>query len=480
MLRRVPVWLPPAALATVLTVPFLGRTPLWADEVDSASAAGRSLPALARLLRHQDAPLGAYYAFLHVWIRAGGSSAGWLRLPSTLAVVLAVALTAELGRRVAGVAVGIAAGTLLAANPFVGAYAVDARPYGITVAAAVAATLLLLDPAPPRRRRQWAYGAVLVVGAAAHLFFLLLIPAHALGLVAGRRRLRPWLVAVVAALLVLSPLLVLAAGETAEVGYLSRPTVLSWPGWFQAMAGGTPWLAVPAAGLLLAAFTSRRSLPRGEVPLLMAWLLVPGPVLLLVSVVHPLYLGRYVVESAPALALLAAIGGRALWHRAVGAARTQSARLLVAGLTAVAVTTTVHGQLVAYRYENPRAAADVVLDDAAPGEGLVYLPPSVRTTVGWYLDRLDRSSPRPADVLLDPTGSQDAVGNFGGRNLPAGDAVRNLLRHQVVWLVRYDSAAATSRPARAVLAVLQRCYQLGSARSYGQLIVARETRIGRC
>ena len=97
----------PVLVAAGLTLPFLGSSPLWADEVDSVSAALRPLPALVRLLHHQDAPLGAYYLALHGWTRIAGTSAWALRLPSALAVLVAVALTAWLGHRIIGPAGGL-------------------------------------------------------------------------------------------------------------------------------------------------------------------------------------------------------------------------------------------------------------------------------------------------------------------------------------------------------------------------------------
>ena len=465
----------PLLVAAALTLPFLGSSPLWADEADSASAALRPLPDLLRLLGHQDAPLGAYYLMLHGWVRVAGASAPALRLPSTVALLVAVALTARLGRRLGGRAVGLLAGLLLAANPFVASFGTQARPYAFALAAAVGASALLLTPTLPQdpgRGRRAAYAGVVVLGVLSHLFFVLVVLAHLLGLRLAHRPLRPWLLPTALAGLVTAPLVALAAGQTREVGYLHPPGALSLPGWFQALAGGAGWLSVPAAaGLAWAVATGRTTRSRDGV--LLSWLLVPGPVLLLVSLVHPLYLNRYVVESAPALSLLLA----------AALCRTRGRRSLAvaAGVLVLSLGTTASAQAAPYRYENLHAAADLVLDGAAPGDGAVFLPAPVRTAVGYYLRRLDPGAPHPADLLAAPAHGENQDGNFGGTALAPTAARRHVLTHRTVWLVRYaDASAARGATAQAVLAALQRCFAAEPASRFGQVLVQRETLLPAC
>ena len=81
------------ALTAGLTLPTLGRQALSWDEAVSASSAQRSLPHLAQMLTHTDAPLGFYYFLLHGWTGVGqafdvsADNAWWLRLPSAMAAV---------------------------------------------------------------------------------------------------------------------------------------------------------------------------------------------------------------------------------------------------------------------------------------------------------------------------------------------------------------------------------------------------------
>ena len=468
-----PEWLDagPSLLSAALTLPFLSTSPLWADEVDTASAAGRPLGALLLLLRHQDGPLAGYYLLLHGWLQLVGTSAWSLRLPSAVALVAAVAVTTRLGRRVVGPAGGLLAGSLLATNPFVLFFGVDARPYAGAVLAAAASGLILFGaPGVPSRRRRALLGGVVVAGVLAHLFFLLAVAAQLLGLRGSRRPLRPWLLPTGLALLLTSPLLLLSATQTAEVGYLHGPGLLSVPGWFQALAGGKAWLSVPAALVLATALVSRR-FPH---PQLACWLLLPGPVLLLVSLVHPLYLNRYVVESAPALSLLLA----AILVRA--RARVLAGSLAVALLLASAVTGGV-AQAATFRYEDPRAAADLVLDGATPRDGAVFLPDGVRTAVSFYLARLDRGAPTPTDLTASPGHDENAAGNFGGLPTTPRETRRRMLGRQVIWLLSYaDPSARAGATAAVVLAELARCYRPDRLHRFGELLVQRQVATGRC
>lgn len=475
-----PVWAGPAAVSAALTLPFLGRASLWADEVDSVSAALRTWPQTGHLLRQQDAPLAAYYGFLHVWVAAGGAATWWLRLPSAMAIVTAVVVTSVLGARLFGRVTGILAGLILAANPFVGGYGLDARPYAFTVALAVLAALLLLGQEAPTAHRRALYAAVMAVGVFAHLFFVLLLPAHAAGLAIQRRTLRPWVLPWLAIVVLTGPVLLLSAGQSNEVSYLTAPTVLRWAAWVPTLAGGPAWVAGPivALGLLGARWRRWEGAPVGP---LLAWALVPGALLLAVSSLHPLYLSRYVIESAPALALLAARGAQAVWATAQ-TARVRELRLVGLGaVLGLAVATCAVTLDAPYRYEDPQAAADYVLDGAHRGEGVVYLPVSARTAVEWYLRAEDPGSPRPHDLLLDPRHNEQLQGNFGGRDVSPALGRSRVLNREVVWVVAYANGSGRDRPAaRAALDALRRCFAASQPSShFGLLTVSRFRRLPR-
>ena len=346
------------------------------------------------------------------------------------------------------------------------------RPYAFAVLAAAGTALLVVGAADhPGRRRRLAYTACALAGVLAHLFFLLLLPAHLLGLRLAGRKVRPWLLPVGATVLLSAPLVLLSAGQTAEVGYLTTPGLVSLPGWFQAMAGGKAWLSVPAAVLVLVAWRSGRL---RDQPVLALSLVVPGPLLLLVSLAHPLYLNRYVVESAPALSLLVALALVRSPHRRLA---TGLALSLLIGSAA----TSARLQAAPFRYEDLQAAADDVLDGAHPQDGTVLLPTGVRTAVGFYEARIDPGAPRPTDLLAAPAQTEDALGNFGGGVLPPAQATARVLARRVVWLVAYTNASSRrGATAAAVLAELARCYRPGEAHRFGMVLVQRDEATGAC
>jgi len=114
------------------------------DEVATRWAALLSLRDLAHLLNNQDAVHGLYYLLMHWWA-AVGSSPEVLRIPSVLAMTVAVAIVALLTRRLTGSGwAGLFAGLVMALTPMISFYAQTARSYAMVLACVVAATLVLV------------------------------------------------------------------------------------------------------------------------------------------------------------------------------------------------------------------------------------------------------------------------------------------------------------------------------------------------
>lgn len=124
-------------LAALLPLPLLTQS-LWLDEASSVWFA--RLP-LANLLFHLcDPHPPGYYLVLKGWL-ALGETEPWLRLPSLLASVLAVAFTARAGRQILGGRGGDWAALLLAAFPLQSWYAAEARMYALVQALGIALLL---------------------------------------------------------------------------------------------------------------------------------------------------------------------------------------------------------------------------------------------------------------------------------------------------------------------------------------------------
>ncbi|MFI7659441.1 glycosyltransferase family 39 protein [Micromonospora parva] len=398
-LRRLPVWLPPALLTLAVTVTGLGSAQLWRDELATWSAATRSPADLVRLAGTIDAATGPYYLLMHWWTTVVGDSTIALRLPAVLAMTVAAGLLAVLGARLVDRRAGLFAGLLFAVLPGTSRYGQEARPYALATMLAVLATVLLVTALRRPGRARWA-GYAVAVGALGliHLIALTLLAAHALvvliawwrgpaaagiaapasaapaaaGSVAPRldagrdRRVWRWLVAVLPAALLVTPLLVKARTQQSRQlnwVHLVRPDDLS------ALPGGVAQSSV-VGGLLVgvAALGAARLGRRAVLPV--SAVLLPVLLLFAAGAVVPLWVPRYLVFVVPFACLLA---GAAL------AAVTAPGALVVvvlAGLLGLPDQAALRRT-----HEWPRSApvdyagaARVIADGQRPGDAVVYSP----------------------------------------------------------------------------------------------------------
>ncbi|MGC1214755.1 MAG: glycosyltransferase family 39 protein, partial [Micromonospora sp.] len=227
-----PVWLWPALLTLAVTLTGVGRAQLWRDELATWSAATRPVGDLVRLAGTIDAATGPYYLLMHGWVAVFGDSTIALRLPSVLAMAGAAALTARLGERLVDARTGLLAGLLFAILPGTSRYAQEARPYALATLLAVLATLLLAEAL---RRPSWprwgGYAATVAALGVIHLIALTLLAAHAVAVLlvrwrgptglglppardgVGRPALWRWLVALLPAVALVTPLVLVARGQ---------------------------------------------------------------------------------------------------------------------------------------------------------------------------------------------------------------------------------------------------------------------------
>lgn len=318
------------------------------DEVATHWAALLSLRDLAHLLRHVDAVHGLYYLLMHAWVAVGGSGPTAFRVPSVIAMVIAVALVCVLARQLTGSGwAALFAGLIMALTPTITYYAQTARSYAMVVAGVVAATLVLVQAlraetgtADARRARRWWIGYAVLVAISSYLneMALLMLIAHGVTVLLsryGRRVFLHWLYAAIAGGAVVLPLLGLSVAEHGAIGWIPPPGIPALKTLFHDYFGATTILALLVfACAVIAVFPDRsagpvqRDRPPGAVvpepgdapapwwrggvslPSVGAPLLVI-PALLLVAesrVLHPLYVDRYVLYGEAGAALLAGAG----------------------------------------------------------------------------------------------------------------------------------------------------------------------------
>ena len=219
-----------------------------------------------------------------------------------------------------------------------------------------------------------------------NILSLLLIAAHAVTVAVWHRCYRGpgqpfvlrWLASVAVALIVASPVALIASGEAHQVQWIKPPGLVA----VMAMAGligPQPMFFIVLAVVVIALATSlvsgrsrlRADWPAGLWGLAVPWLFLPPALLFTVSVIHvthPLYVFRYIAFCIPAAALLAGTALAALARAAVGWAVAVAALIVIvaAGLGAQGSERTPPG----HGYDI-RLADQAVAGRARPGDALM-------------------------------------------------------------------------------------------------------------
>ena len=414
-------WLLPTLLMLAVGLIRIGWPALWEDELATSGMASVSWSRMWQVLHHTDATLGAYYALMHLWVSLVGGSDVMLRLPSALAMAASAGLTARLGTRLASPRVGLLSGLVFAVLPTTSRYAQEARPYALVVFAAVLCSLALvrvLDQ--PGVGRLLAYALATALLGLLHAIALLLIPAHALVVLAVRRSVMPrWLLAAGAGVLPALPALYLGVHQTAQVAWVGPPTSSSLTAYPAVLLG-----SAVGAGMILALAMYAVS-TRHPAVLYTSWAVVPVVGLVVASQLTALWVPRYLLFTTPAWALLA---GTALGRTRLVRGATAVALVAAVGVTAQMSVRKPDGHL-----EATREAAALIATQMKPGDAIIYATSHQRVgrdLVAHYIPA-DR---RPADVLqVVPQRTGGQVGAVECTNV-----ARCLGKVQRIWVLHLD------------------------------------------
>ena len=365
--RYAPVLLPAVVMTAAGLWGLTRDSSMGNDEVATRWAALLPLRNLAHLLRHVDAVHGLYYVLMHAWVAIAGSGPTALRLPSVIAMIVAVALVSVLARQLTRSGwVALFAGLIMALTPTVTYYAQTARSYAMVLAGVVATTLLLVQalraetgavsrqPAggPRQALRCWiGYAVLAAISSYLNEMALLMLAAHGVTVLLaryGRRVFEHWLYAAIAGGAAVLPLLALSVAEHGAIGWIPRPGIPALKTLFHDYFGATTILALLVLACAVVAVLPDSSAGnasaapgdaagnaspapgdaagnaspapgdaagpwwRGGVnlPSVAAPLLVIPAVLLVAEsqVLHPLYVDRYVLYGEAGAALLAGAG----------------------------------------------------------------------------------------------------------------------------------------------------------------------------
>lgn len=343
------------ALGVVTGALFAWVPSLWYDEAATVTSAQRSWPQLWAELHTVDAVHGLYYALIHAWFWLVGYTPFTLRFPSALAIGVAAGLVVALGRRLGGRRLGITAGLVFLALPRVQWAGSEGRPYATITTLAVCLTLVGITAVRRTRagsgRRWWvAYGLIAALSVTFNVYLSLAVAAHAVTLgwtllaqrsrADGRAPVLPravlvrWVVAAGAAAVVVSPLVLVVASQSKQVGWITGISERTFPqvfatSWF----GGIDSYAAVAWALLVTgsvaglAAAHRRSpsvravLRAQAVRVALPLALLPTAALVGATALgEHLYSPKYASLSLPFVALLIALAITLVRPRAVLAA----------------------------------------------------------------------------------------------------------------------------------------------------------------
>jgi mannosyltransferase len=365
-----------ALLAMTVSAAGAARPSLWFDEAATISAATRSVPALWRMLSNIDAVHGVYYLLMHGWFAVFPATEFASRLSSALAVGLAAAGVVVLGRQISTRAVAVTAGLVFAILPRVTWAGMETRSYALSMVVAVWLTVFCIAAARRGRARWWlSYGLLLAGATLLNVFVLLIVPAHAVAVVAFGRSpttWRRWAVAALVATTASMPFLVFSQSQLFQVGWISSLGGHTVGQVLAVQYFDLSLLSAVAAGVILAGGIARGL--RAAVPhpgrlvwLTVTWMLVPTAILLGYSALrHPIYYPRYLSFTTPAAALLFG-----LCVVALGRSRSGIAAVLTVCVTVAAPNYLAQRGPYAKADMDFSAVADVIDRYAAPGDCLV-------------------------------------------------------------------------------------------------------------
>jgi mannosyltransferase len=320
-------WLDPwaiAVLAAAISLAWASRPSLWFDEGATISAsASRTLPELWRLLGHIDAVHGLYYLLMHGWFTIFPPTEFWSRVPSSLAIGAAAAGVTVFTRQFSGRTTAVCAGAIFAILPRITWAGIEARSYAFAAAAAVWLTVLFVVAVRRNRPRLWLFYALafmLSILLSINLILLVLVYAAMLPLLAAKKsRKSPviwWAASSAVGIGSMTPFMVFAHGQVWQVNWIFP---VSWHYAFdivlrQYFDHSVPF-AVLTAVLIVAAIVARLTgvrAPAGEIRSLLiisaAWIVIPTGIIVVYSAVdEPIYFPRYLILTAPAMAVVMAV-----------------------------------------------------------------------------------------------------------------------------------------------------------------------------
>lgn len=402
---------------------------MWGDESVTYQLAHRDLSQIWLTAQHVDLVHALYYAVMHEIFGLFGAGLLTLRLPSVLAMSLAAGGVGLLGLRLAGPRAGLLAGLVFPLLPQVQKYAQEGRSYAMVCALITWATYALVVSVPHRARWRWAvYGSTMLLACLLHEFAVLALVAHGVTLLVSRVPrpvLRAWSVTAAGVVAGLLPLAIRSAGQSEQLSWIDGPVRLSG------------FLAVAVVGVACALAPLGERGPVRLSALAVPLLVLPGLLLLIASLVKPLFVDRYVLYSSIGGALL--LGAwMDYFHRLRGNSRNTWIAAVV--VLAALVPPSLSLRTPQSRSNDVTAIGATVRKEGRPGDGLLFLSGQHRI--------LTAANPEDTRSLTDLALAWDPVSSntLAGVELPAREIAARMLEFDRIVAVRAAGAHSRTDP----------------------------------
>ena len=308
-------------LALFLSFNNLDARSVWLDEAVSIRIASLDWSDFWGFLVRKEANMGLYYFLLKFWVILGKNELA-VRSLSAVCSAGTVPIIYLIGKRLFDVRVGVTAAWLIAANAFFIRYAQETRAYGLLILLVSVSSYLFLECLENSTKIKWAMYLIISVLAVYTHFFALLVPlCHAASIPFLNRKDVKWRSVVVCiglfGLSVAPLLLFILTRDSGQVDWIAPLNLLSLPGLFFAFSGLVDLLAVALyliffplglAGLSVRCRGAADSRERWHYAFLLLWLTLPIILVVLISLVKPLFVSRYFIICLPPFILISALG----------------------------------------------------------------------------------------------------------------------------------------------------------------------------
>lgn len=472
----------------------LASKSLWLDEIWSLTVARMSGAGVLWSMVNQDPNASLYYLLLHYWIRLGESEFV-IRSLSALAGAMSIPAVYLIGRRLAGRTTGVLSAALLALNLYHIQYSQEARSYSLMVFLTILSTLWFASCIErPTAANQVAYVWISSLAVYAHIFAVLVLAAQLASLLflpAAKLRWKTLSLSNTAIGVLCIPLAWLiierARHPFVNLAWVPRPSIRRVYDAFYALSGNASYYGLDVGkalggrlllllyfvACLIALFAAvkqlqnaGRSISAWRNALLFSWLLVPIVLNVVMSTLGPsMFLTRYLLISAPPLAILAA--------KSIIALRRTSLRWAL-----VLVIFVLHAlgfaQYYRYRtqYQEWRSATAYIVHHSETADAAFFSMAHGRLLFEYYERSASIEKP-PIDVLY-PTLDHVATDPNALSYFPeiSSDTLAALNSRQRIWLISYpDDMKPAQEASERIAKIAMQHYAEVDRKHIGQVII---------